>query len=401
MTSPVDTSVKFFTSEMTGAPTLNGVAGALISVLDACLVSGFGATTATGLSVTDGVATLTFSGSHAASVDSVILVAGSSISALNGEQKVIARRSGEVDFATDEADGTASGTITFKMAPAGWTKAFSGTNLAAYKIADPTAHGGGMYLRVDDTGTMTARVVGYVSMIDISTGTGPFPTSVQLSGGGYWAKARAANSTPVPWALFADGRAVILSVAPGVASTASWSGMQTRIFGDCIPRRLTGDPFAVLLAISAAGAAADIGGGSGSLDITPAATNGFYLPASYSGLGGSTVGVCKPYFGSTSVGSGNDAATAGTFPSPVSGELFLSKMRVQETVATNMPPRADVPGFFFVPQAVPVTTFPAFSVVPGSGDLAGRNLMAIPSNTSNAAASGNGAAFVDITGPWR
>ena len=116
MTSPVDTSVKHFHSDMLNAPVLSGTAGSLISVLDACLVNGFDLKSATGLVVAGGVATLSFSGTHSATVGSVILVAGSSITALNGEQKVTEVASGVVRFATDEADATASGTITFKMA---------------------------------------------------------------------------------------------------------------------------------------------------------------------------------------------------------------------------------------------------------------------------------------------
>ena len=43
MASPVDTSVKHFYSAMAGSPGLSGTAGSLIAVLDACLISGFGA----------------------------------------------------------------------------------------------------------------------------------------------------------------------------------------------------------------------------------------------------------------------------------------------------------------------------------------------------------------------
>jgi len=40
---PADTTVKVFHSGMTGAPSLSGTAGALIAVLDALLINGFGA----------------------------------------------------------------------------------------------------------------------------------------------------------------------------------------------------------------------------------------------------------------------------------------------------------------------------------------------------------------------
>lgn len=65
-------------------------------------------------------------------------------------------------------------------AAVGWTKAFSGTNMAAYK---QSAGSNQLYLRVDDTNATDARVVGYETMSDVNTGTGPFPTATQQSGG--------------------------------------------------------------------------------------------------------------------------------------------------------------------------------------------------------------------------
>ena len=50
---------------------------------------------------------------------------------------------------------------------AGWTKAFSGTNLAAYR----QGAGSMCYLRVDDgTGSFKVKMRGYESMTDIDTG---------------------------------------------------------------------------------------------------------------------------------------------------------------------------------------------------------------------------------------
>ena len=42
-----DTTVKVFQNTDTGAPTLNAIVGNLISVLDACLVNGYGSVTLT------------------------------------------------------------------------------------------------------------------------------------------------------------------------------------------------------------------------------------------------------------------------------------------------------------------------------------------------------------------
>ena len=85
-----------------------------------------------------GSITATVASTPSAVVGSVILVAGATPTSLNGEQRVTAITANSVSFATTEANATATGTITLKVAPAGWSKLYSGTNLAAYKITSVT-----------------------------------------------------------------------------------------------------------------------------------------------------------------------------------------------------------------------------------------------------------------------
>ena len=140
MASPVDTSVKWARSTMPGAPALTRAAGSLIALLDALLVNGWGQQTASSVVVAGGVATATFPTDHAAAKHAVVLVDGvtGALTALNGEQKVTAVAPNVIKWATAAADGTATGTITVKMAPAGFNKPFSGTNLADTSAAAPT-----------------------------------------------------------------------------------------------------------------------------------------------------------------------------------------------------------------------------------------------------------------------
>lgn len=385
MTSPVDTSVKHFTSGMTGAPVGSGTAGSTIGILDSCLVDGWGLQTATSVVVASGVATVLLPSAFPATVDSVILVAGATPSGLNGEQKVTALGSNTVQFATAEADVTATGTITVKMAPAGWTKVFSGTNLAVYKSSDAMAHGGGMYLRVDDTGTTSCRVVGYEAMSDVDTGTGPFPTSAQQSGGGYWTKSSAANATAVSWAVLADSRFVFFASS---ASTTATAGCATRGFGDLLALRPSGDAFAV--ALNYGSTALDT---SGTFD-NP--TSAFVAsPRGPSGLGSAVLGRTLPYVGSTAI-SGNDTFL-GAFPNPNDGGLYLSRRFLATT--TFQPPRADLPGLRSVPQSTTAGVFTGHSVVPGSGEFSGRNFFVLTPAPSQGATGY--LSLVDITGPWR
>jgi hypothetical protein len=64
MTSPVDTSVKIFSSTMVNAPVLNGVAGALVALLDAVLVTGFDTKSSVSIAVAGGIATATWAGTR-------------------------------------------------------------------------------------------------------------------------------------------------------------------------------------------------------------------------------------------------------------------------------------------------------------------------------------------------
>lgn len=393
MASPVDTSVKFFRSTMFAAPVLNGTAGAHISVLTACLVTGFDTKTATSLVVASGVAALSFSGSHSAMVDSVVLVEGSSIAALNGEQKVTSLAAGVVRFATAEADATATGTITFKMAPAGWTSPFTGTNLATYKSADVASTG--MILRVDDTGTTRSRVVGYEQMTGVSTGTAPFPTAVQMSGGGYWPKSTVASAaTAIPWVLVADGRKFFIHVSPGFASSPTFAGGVAHSFGDELVLRPGGDAYACALTYSVSPTATNTDGSPDGVPILQTA-----MPRAYSGLGSSFLHSTRSYTGG-SVVSGIDT-TLGNFP-PLDGGLRVCAKFISEATSSS-PPRCNVAGLYHVPQALVWDSIKLGDVTSGTGQLVGRKMLAFtPSTATNtSASSGIGVSLVDITGPWR
>ena len=397
MASPVDTSVKFFHSLMANAPALSGTVGSQIAILDAVLKDGFDLKTATSLVVAGGVATLTFSGTHSAVVDSVILVAGSSIAALNGEQKVTAVGANTVSFATAAADGTATGTITFKMAPLGWEKSFSGTNLAAYRSLAVGASG--FYIRVDDTGTTSCRVTGYESMSGISSGLGQFPTTAQVSGGLYWGKSQTANSNPVQWFIIGDSRTFYVhnsmwaTTALSTALTGPVSG-----FGDMVPYRDAGDPWACAIA----------GNESSSVSSTPQAgsfamtASGIYTTRNYNGFSPSFASASYAYTGTTSTTTApGEDTTLGTFPSRIDGSLRLSRRYLRSADASHVEPRCEVPGLFHIPQSGVSFQLPQYSVQSGVAGLGGRKLMMVAVGSSGSAATPNGVVALDITGPWR
>lgn len=390
------TSVKFFHSEMPNAPVLSGTAGSLIAVLDACLADGFGLKTADSIVVAGGVATATFSTGHSFEPDTIMLVAGATPSGLNGEKRVLTTSTNNVTFsAAGIPDLTATGTITAKLAPAGWAKVFSATNLAAYRSLDFESTR--MFLRVDDSGTTNARVVGYENMTDVNTGVGAFPTGVQVAGGGWWPKANSANATARAWTLVADSKGFWLhmhtnATTPGVSGTV-WG------FGDFASLK-SGDSYACQLFCEKSDTATLNSASARAVEhchCTPVPESG-YIPRSYTALGGGVAGatyVTSGWQTSPGVSGASANSTMPTYPNGPDNGLALSGKSVVEPGVCL---RGRTRGIYMVVQNCHAQ-FGWRDKIDGQGALLGRKLVAIkcggPAGTDSA-----GVVFVDITGPW-
>jgi len=403
MTSPVDTSIKYITSQMAGAPVLSGTAGALNVLLEAFLVTGFDIKTLASLSVAGGIATASYTGAHSAMVDSVVLISGvtggpAGFAGLNGEQKITGKASAgnSVTFATALPDGVYTGTITMKMAPLGWAKRFSKPGVSVFQSADVTSSG--CLLRVDDSGTTVARVVGYESMSDVDTGVGPFPASAQMAGGGIWTKSTSANATPTQWVLAGDSKFFMFINVPGIASSAGYQACVVRGFGDPITLKPGGDPFGCVLNCSVVAPNSPSSQWDGGFD-RPANATTTFSPRTHTGLGSSVAQWAAPLMGSGSKASGQDA-TLGVFPNEqVDGALRLSRRFVQQVATRGI--RAFVPGVMHIPQNALAATFGNFDRFTA---VDGRRYICMLTNEGSfdsAVTTASGIVPIDITGPWR
>lgn len=391
----MSTTVKHFHSAMTGAPTLSGTAGSLIAVLDACLKDGFGLKTADSVVVSGGIATVNISSGHSFAEDVIMLVSGATPAGLNGEKRVLTTSTNTITFdATGISDQTATGTITAKLAPVGWEKPFSGTNLAAYRSTDVT--GTRMYLRVDDTGTTEARVVCYESMTDVNTGVRASPSATQAAGGGYWPKANAANATARAWTLIADSRGFILhththTTSPGV-SGAVWA------FGDFDSYK-SGDPYACHLFASNVSCATTSGLSYYSAEACSCTgVVSCFVPRSFTGLGGSVPALhaTESYFTGTVATAGvTPQAATPQYPNGPNNALITTRKLILED---GVGLRGVMRGLLVSPQGLHAR-FNWLDKVDGQGGLLGRKLLAIKCGGVAGTAS-QGVAFVDITGPW-
>src|SRR5574343_273566 len=394
---PADTTVKFLHSAMTGAPTLSGTAGAMIALLDACLVNGFGSGTVDSVVVSSGVATVTRSAGHPFEVGSVTLMTGAtgSWTGLNGEKRVLSKTATTYTFdATGVSDGTATGTITHKMAALGFAKPYSGTNLAAYK--SPNILSPGAYLRVDDTGTVNARVVGYEAMSDVNTGTGPFPTNAQISGGGYWPKAVSADATARSWILVGDDRGFILYLHYGSWNAALTSVSNTSAsvhFGDFESVK-SPDPYASSLSCATSSITSSAGASDFSYcNSSSSTTVASYAPRSFSGVG-SAAGFVRSSLILAGANSGYMSGANGIlYPNPADNSLHVAPIYLGEAPSGSWVYRGKIPGIYFSPMLIGTSAFGHRDTVSSVTGLSGRTLLAL--------CNGTGVLFVDLTGPWR
>ena len=259
----------------------------------------------------------------------------------------------------------------------GWTKAFTGTNLAAYRQGSGS---NGFFLRIDDTGTTSARSVGYETMSDINTGTGPFPTSSQVSGGLYLVKSGTADSTARPWSIVFSEKLFHLLVSTDSSSTGVNSAGHT--FGD-IKSYKSGDVYATIHIASTSTLYS--GNTLTALVSVTNTTTGHYLCRSYTQIGSSLA--CGKHSdgvkgSSSTVGLGNM-----TYPNPEDGGLYLAPIWAHES-AGNV--RGEIPGLWAPCHNRPLNHLDTFS---GTGALAGKTFLAW--NQYN-----NGQIFIETSDTW-
>jgi hypothetical protein len=360
-------TVQVYKSTDQGAPSLSGTAGALITVLDAVLVNGYNSTSVTSITRSGSTATLTASSVHGFSTGQTIVVAGANESEYNGTFVCTVTSTTVLTYTVSGTPATpATGTITVKRAPAGagtaWAKAYSGTNLAAYRPGAGTR----FYLRVDDTGTTNGRCVGYETMSDVNTGTGPFPTAAQFSGGMYWPKSSTADATARAWIISATDRLLIMHVSS--AGTANATDASVCVWGD-LKTYKSGDAYHCIH-IGATSATTTSSNSFFTLTGITSTSTGHYCARSYTQLGTSLA------VGKHSDGVKGSVSTMGSgglaYPNGPDGGLYLAPVWIHETAGPSV--RGTIPGLW-----APLHTRPLehLDTVSGTGSLSGKTFLAL------------------------
>lgn len=141
--------VKWFSSENINAPELGNNWGSLLNVLEACLLTGYGAQTIQSITIENGVATADFGAAHKLQLFQWIKISGSTQVALNTEFKILGATTTTIEFLIDLPDQMVVEVLTCSLASLGWSKPFSDTGRAVFQAKDTSKNP--YYLRVDDT----------------------------------------------------------------------------------------------------------------------------------------------------------------------------------------------------------------------------------------------------------
>lgn len=282
---------------------------------------------------------------------------------------------------------------------AGWTKPYSGTNKAAYRLS--TAAGNtGMYLNVDDSaagtgGAKEAHMTGYQTMTALATGTGQFPTSAQLNLGASPAgsvvcrKSNTADSTARAWWCIADATCFYLFVETGDSTNPV--ACKSFFFGD-IFSYASSDPYKCLIigrnnqnSTSPNLEAFSWLTATGKL-VNPIA--GHFMASSQAGVGtslpvgkhsdvvkaGYDTGNEPPASGTTTGSTANGITTVSTAafvnPNPTDGGLFLAPIWVHHTRGV----RGYMKGLWLPCQFRPLNHG---DTVAGTGAMAGKTFLAL------------------------
>lgn len=394
-----------FMSNEQGAPTLNNAAGSLISVLDACLVTGFNSVGITSVTIAGNVATVVTSAAHGLTAGMRGTVTGVSITAANGD-KTVASVPTTTSFTypcvnPDTSESPASASV--KRTPLGWAKQFSKTNVAMYKSSDPAAYG--QSLRVDDTGTnptVGARVFGVENPTSIDAWSDKFPQETQVVGGLYWGKG-SNTAAAKAWVIVGDERFFYLLV-----ENTSWSNVYSSTvysfvpqgFGDIVSFK-NGEAFGTAVF----GNAASVSGNSSNGGIlannilgSAQTVYGGYICRQQTGILKSVViGISHPY------GRNPGSTSFPRYPSPVDNGLTFSEPSfVCETLAyANNPIRGVLPGLSSVLAAhtdLPNTPFPTkFTTTDGSN----REYLVQPYTSGVSPSTSDSAFCVKLNESWR
>jgi hypothetical protein len=289
---------------------------------------------------------------------------------------------------------------------AGWTKPYSGTNKAVYRMA--TSGNTGFYLNVQDSaagtgGAKEARAWGYETASAQDTGSGQFPTTAQLANGVFIRKSATADSTNArAWWIVADTSCFYLFIesgdyaAPCPCTSFGFGDFYTYKSGDAYNCAIIGrstensasfvDTFGLL----------NNGGGGSSV------ISGNYVARHWTQSGSAVqVGKCGTTFAGallTSNMTGEQNTTPAnygllTYPNGPDSSLVLSPI----WLAHNSAVRGYLKGVWAPCHSLPLNHGDTFS---GSGSMTGKSFVAISMRGFTGGSGTSGQIMLETSDTW-
>lgn len=344
---------RFIHSGMVGAPAMATAVSGALSVLNAALVDGFNVTAPVAVSASGGVVTFTYLVAHGYEDKCWVRVSGAGAAALNADHQCTVP--GSLSFTVSVPgipDGPVSGSISVRVAPLGWERPFTATDIAVYR--SPNVAGTRMYLQVRDNnqgGQITARLRGFESMSSATVGVDPFPTIGQMAdtSGTPLGFGKTASGAGAAWAIVGDDRTFYLCHAQDVSTFGDINSFKP---ADAYGSFLFGGTDSNTALADCTGSHARVNGllcrdGSG---LVKSSVGG------HMGFGNGTSGQTRPYPGANT-----------------GGVTLISPILLLDGVASaSSPVRGALRGLLYVMEAIPVDSFMVLTGVPG---ITGRVLL--------------------------
>jgi len=220
---------------------------------------------------------------------------------------------------------------------AGWTKPYSGTNLAVYR----QGAGNSRYLDVNDANNQYPLMRGFEAMTGVGVGTGAFPSAATSNSTGvFWSKSTTNDATARPWTIVATQKAFYMWINVNSGGAPFAQGMMY-FFGDFVSYR-PGDAYNTLIA----GNATASNSVSTFTDLTTSIATtspGHFIARSYTQFGTAVPsGQHSDYIRcSTSIGRGTL-----TYPNNMDGSFTLCPVWIHEPNLPTYPVRGEMPGLW-------------------------------------------------------
>lgn len=401
----VQDNIVYLHTGLPGAAQVSGLAGALEAWLYQALVSGFNSDTCT-ITREGNVATVTranhgfIAGPPAPGFTSGppgtwVQISGADQPEYNGMFLPLSATTNTFTIQVSGAPASpATGAITCKFAPLGWTRPLTAGATKSLFRGDDHAAASTQFI-VDDTGLLTAQgarntyVFGLENYTDINTYGQRYPTAAQLQFGVLWRKSNAlSNADRAAW-IIGNGRFMHV----GIAWSSNYPGRYSWYWcGDPISD-LIGDPYPGVVAghnsDDPVHPAHNLGTGIVGAYVTNVSVTGLFKARGYSKLG-SAIGVglvgqsaASNYFGNSSPLGAINPITQGYDACPID-------------LTDGSTPIGHLPGVYQPYQNVGLAH--GDILPPAATFLTGKAVLVLGVQDPNLVVGGK--AFFDLTGPW-